>query len=33
MAVPVAAIMGILLALVQRIREIEKGEAEDAKRY
>ena len=31
--VPVAAIIGILLALVQRIREIERGEAEDAKRY
>ena len=33
MAVPAAAIMGILLALIQRIREIERGEAEDAKRY
>lgn len=31
MAVPAAAIIGI--ALVQRIREMEKGEAEDAKRY
>ena len=31
LAVPAAAIMGI--ALVQRIREMEKGEAEDAKRY
>ena len=31
MAVPAAAIMDI--ALVQRIRELEKGEAEDAKRY
>ena len=26
-------ILGVLLALVQRIREIGKGEAEDAKRY
>ena len=33
MALPAAAILGILLALVQRIREIERGEAEDAKRY
>ena len=33
MAVPGAAVMGILLALVQRIWEIEGGEAEDAKRY
>ena len=32
-ALPAAAILGILLALVQRIREIGKGEAEDAKRY
>ena len=32
-ALPAAAILGILLALIQRIREIGKGEAEDAKRY
>ncbi len=32
-ALPAAAILGILLALIQRIREIGKGEAEDARRY
>ena len=32
-ALQAAAILGILLGLIQRIREIGKGEAEDAKRY
>lgn len=32
-AVPVLVIAGVLLALFQRIKEIGKGEAEDAKQY
>lgn len=32
-AIPVAVILGVLLALVQRIREIRKGEEYDAKNY
>lgn len=33
LAVPVVVILGVLLALIQRIREIGKGEIEDAKNY
>lgn len=33
MAMPLAIILGVLLALVQRIREIGKGEDDDAKQY
>ena len=33
MAAPAAVIVGVLLALVQRVREIGRGEMEDAKRY
>ena len=32
-AVPFLVIVGVLLALVQRIREIGKGEADDARQY
>ena len=32
-AVPGVIILGVLLALVQRVREIEKGEVDDAKQY
>ena len=32
-AIPGMVIPGVLLALLQRVREIEKGEAEDAKKY
>lgn len=32
-AIPGVVIPGVLLALLQRVREIEKGEAEDAKKY
>ena len=32
-ALPGVVILGILLALIQRIREIEKGEVDDAKQY
>ena len=32
-ALPVVVILGVLLALFQRIREIQKGEADDAKNY
>ena len=33
LAVPVVVILGVLLALIQRIREIGKGEIDDAKNY
>lgn len=33
MAIPAAVILGVLLALVQRIQEIQKGEENDAKNY
>ncbi|MDE6881336.1 MAG: MerR family transcriptional regulator, partial [Oscillospiraceae bacterium] len=32
-AIPAVIILGVLLALVQRIREIQKGEEDDAKNY
>ncbi len=32
-AIPGVVILGVLLALVQRVREIEKGEVDDAKQY
>ena len=32
-AIPGSIILGVVLALVQRVKEIEKGEAEDAKQY
>ena len=32
-AIPVAVVVGVIIALVQRIREIEQGEEDDAKRY
>ena len=32
-AMPAAAIFGIAIALFQRLREIRKGEADDAKKY
>ena len=32
-ALPGVVILGVLLAMIQRFREIEKGEAEDAKQY
>ena len=32
-AIPGVIILGVLLALVQRVQEIEKGEADDAKQY
>ena len=32
-AIPGVVILGVLLAMIQRFREIEKGEAEDAKQY
>ena len=32
-AIPGVIILGVLLALVQRIREIQKGEEDDAKNY
>ena len=32
-AMPAAVILGVVLALIQRIREIGKGEIEDAKHY
>ena len=32
-AVPAVVILGVLLALIQRIAEIQKGEADDAKNY
>lgn len=32
-AIPAVIILGVLLALFQRIREIQKGEADDAKNY
>lgn len=32
-AIPGSVILGVVLALVQRVKEIEKGEAEDAKQY
>ena len=32
-AIPAGIILGVLLALVQRLREIEKGEIDDAKQY
>lgn len=32
-AIPAVVILGVLLALYQRIREIQKGEADDAKNY
>lgn len=33
MAIPAAVILGVLLALIQRIKEIQKGEENDAKNY
>lgn len=33
MAIPGAVLLGLLLALLQRIREIQRGEEEDAKQY
>ena len=33
MAVPLLLIAGVLLALFQRIKEIEKGEVDDARNY
>ena len=33
LAIPGVVILGVLLAMIQRFREIEKGEAEDAKQY
>lgn len=32
-AIPGVVILGVLLALIQRVKEIEKGEAEDARQY
>ena len=32
-AIPGVVILGVLLAMMQRIREIQKGEEEDAKEY
>ncbi len=32
-AIPAVVILGVLLALIQRVGEIEKGEAEDARKY
>ena len=32
-AIPAAVILGVVLALVQRVREIGKGEIDDAKNY
>ena len=32
-AIPGVVILGVLLAVAQRFREIEKGEADDAKQY
>ena len=32
-AIPGVVIFGVLLAVAQRFREIEKGEADDAKQY
>ena len=32
-AIPVVVIFGVLLAVIQRFHEIEKGEADDAKQY
>ena len=32
-AIPAVVILGVVLALVQRLREIEKGEIDDAKKY
>ena len=31
--IPAAVVVGVIIALVQRIREIEQGEEDDAKRY
>ena len=33
MAIPGAILLGVLLALFQRIKEIQRGEEEDAKQY
>ena len=33
MLIPGVIILGVLLALVQRIKEIQKGEEDDAKNY
>lgn len=32
-AIPGVIILGVLLALIQRVQEIEKGEVDDAKKY
>ena len=32
-ALPAVVILGVLLALIQRIREIQRGEEDDAKNY
>ena len=32
-AIPAAVALGVIIALVQRIREIKKGEVDDAKQY
>ena len=32
-ALPAVVILGVVLALVQRVKEIQKGEADDAKNY
>ena len=32
-AIPAVVILGVVLALVQRLREIERGEIDDAKQY
>ena len=32
-AIPAGIILGVVVALVQRLREIEKGEADDARQY
>ena len=32
-AIPAAVVIGVVIALVQRVREIEKGEEDDARKY
>ena len=33
MAIPAAVVVGVVIALVQRVREIERGEEDDARNY
>ena len=32
-AIPAAVVVGVVIALVQRVREIERGEEDDARNY